>query len=212
MKPDKRADARDERAGVRRTFTGDGAMAVQTPGLPPDPVVVSTGDAARARRLLAAWAHHTTLRSIMSRDVCCVTADLSVESLATLLLERGISGAPVVDREGHAIGVVSKTDLVRARRETGDEAEHELPEAERRRNGLDAGYHLEPLASATVGDIMMPAAFTLDEHSSVLDAARLMVGEGIHRVPVVGPDGTVVGIVSSLDALGWLALSEDSDR
>lgn len=116
----------------------------------------------------------------MTTDVVCVSPDLPVEALAMLLLERGIGGVPVVDGDGVPIGVVSKTDLVRARR------------------GLfDAG--------TTVGDIMMALAFTLPAHESIARASALMAFEGVHRIPVVSDEGKVAGLLSSLDVLRWLA-------
>jgi hypothetical protein len=56
----------------------------------------------------------TSIGEIMSREVVCVTPDLEATTLAELFLERGFSGAPVVDDRGQPIGIVSKTDLLRA--------------------------------------------------------------------------------------------------
>ena len=53
---------------------------------------------------------------------------------------------------------------------------------------------------------MMRVAFCLEETETVAAAAALMATECVHRIPVVSrADGSVVGIVSSLDVLGWLA-------
>ena len=60
-------------------------------------------------------------------------------------------------------------------------------------------------ARATVADIMMPIVFALPENATVAKASALMVFEGVHRIPVVSSGGQVVGILSSLDILGWLA-------
>jgi CBS domain-containing protein len=114
----------------------------------------------------------------MAPGVLCVTEDLAVEALAELLVERGISGVPVVDAEGFPIGVVSKTDLLRSRVEADD--------------------------AATVSELMTCIAFTLPEWSPIGDAVKLMAIEGVHRVPVVDRDGRVTGIVSSMDLVRWL--------
>lgn len=113
---------------------------------------------------------------IMSLNVICVTEDVSVAALAKCFLRRGISGAPVVDAEGKPVGVVSKTDLLR--------------------HGTDDGC---------VRDIMNPMSFTLNEDKSISKASALMAYEGIHRLPVVNEAGEVVGLLSSLDILHWLA-------
>lgn len=153
-------------------------------------------------------ADRTPISDIMTRDVVCVQAELSVESLTQLMLERGISGAPVVDARGRAIGVVSKTDLLRELHERGDtsQCEHEPPRIRRNRPpDLHRGFHVEELVHATAGEIMMPVAFTLSETAPISQAAALMAFEGVHRVPVLARSGEVVGIVSSLDVLRWLA-------
>ncbi|HTJ42474.1 MAG TPA: CBS domain-containing protein [Kofleriaceae bacterium] len=60
----------------------------------------------------------------------------------------------------------------------------------------------------TVGDVMMPFAFTLAASASLARAAALMAYEGIGRVVVVEPDGTVAGVVSAVDVMRWLARAE----
>jgi CBS domain-containing protein len=144
----------------------------------------------------------------MTGNVVCVREDVSIEALTALFLDRGISGAPVVDAAGFPIGVVSKTDIVRERYENGESIDAEsLPVRQRR--GIDYtlgdSFHTEPVARGTVGEIMTPLAFTLYEHSPLSQAAALMAYEGVHRVPVVSTDGRVIGVLSSLDVMRWLA-------
>jgi CBS-domain-containing membrane protein len=153
------------------------------------------------RTPLQSLADYTPLAAIMSADVTCVRPDVSVEDLTALLLERGISGVPVVDATGAPIGVVSKTDLVRDRYETGDV--EELDQVPIR--ALGKGYHESRLARRTVADIMLGTNFTLPETATISQACALMAYERVHRVPVTCAQGKVVGIVSSLDVLRWIA-------
>jgi CBS domain-containing protein len=132
-----------------------------------------------AKRRVPSDAERTPLSSIMTASVISVSPDLPVESLALLLLQQRISGVPVVNDAGRPVGVVSRSDLLR--------------------------LELAPAEGAVVADIMMPVAFTLTESANVSHAAALMAYEDIHRVPVVAADGTVVGIISSLDVVRWLA-------
>ncbi|HZS42132.1 MAG TPA: CBS domain-containing protein [Polyangia bacterium] len=131
----------------------------------------------------AATAGRTPVSSVMSGDVICVTADYSIEAITALLVERNFSGAPVVDAEGRAIGVVSKTDLLRDQLAPGVE---------------------------TVGDVMMPLAFTLPESAPLSQAAALMVKEGVHRLPIVSAEGRVVGLLTAFDVMRWLARESGS--
>jgi CBS domain-containing protein len=58
---------------------------------------------------------------------------------------------------------------------------------------------------STAADVMRPIALVLSEAETVWRAAALMAREGIRRAPVVGSDGRVVGMVSSLHLTRWLA-------
>ncbi len=53
------------------------------------------------------------VRDVMTRDVACVQADASIEAAIAMMLERRISGLPVLDREGSIIGIVTEGDLLR---------------------------------------------------------------------------------------------------
>ena len=139
--------------------------------------VLATGEREGLLRRRRERADCTPVSRIMSLNVQCVTEEVSLPSLATCLLDGGYSGAPVVDADGKPVGVVSKTDLLR--------------------------HGVNP--EGQVRDIMTPMSFTLDEDQSVSKASALMAYEGIHRLPVVDAAGKVVGLLSSLDVLHWLA-------
>ena len=53
-----------------------------------------------------------TAKDIMTRDVVTVSPTLAVKDLAKVLLKNRISGAPVVDKKGKIIGVVSEADIL----------------------------------------------------------------------------------------------------
>jgi CBS domain-containing protein len=113
----------------------------------------------------------------MRIDVVAVASGTPIEVVRDLLLERGISGAPVLNEGRRPIGIVSKTDLLRYRGPRG----------------------------AIVDDVMTPLAVSLGPEASVAKAAALMVSEGIHRILVVSEDGELLGIVTPLDILRMLA-------
>ena len=188
---------------------------VRSVGGEPSELVCDYGDvcvedlvAASSPPVEAAHPSRVPVSAIMTSDVVCVQKDLSVEALTNLFLERDFSGAPVVDESGRPIGLVSKTDLVRERHDDGGLEERE-PLCVRESGGVEyelgPGFHAVPIARATVADIMMPIVFSLPENATVAKASSLMVFEGVHRLPVVSSGGQVVGILSSLDILCWLA-------
>jgi CBS domain-containing protein len=145
---------------------------------------------------------------VMTRNVVCVEQSLSVEALTSLFLERGFSAAPVVDDNGKPVGVVSKTDLLREVQDRADTEEH-VPDRrvgrQEERVELGLGFQITRIARATVGEIMTPIPLTLSEDAPLSEAAALITLGGVHHLPVVRQDGKVVGILSALDVVCWLA-------
>jgi CBS domain-containing protein len=117
--------------------------------------------------------------AIMSTAPLCVRDDVTVAAMTSLLLEHGYSAVPVVDASGRALGIVSKTDLLGHHRTGGR-------------------------PDATAEQVMMPMVFAVEESAPIGDAAALMAGERVHRLPVIDGEGAVVGILSALDLVRWL--------
>jgi CBS domain-containing protein len=51
-------------------------------------------------------------KDIMTREVVTVSPSLPVKMLANLLIKNQISGAPVADKKGQIVGLVSETDVI----------------------------------------------------------------------------------------------------
>jgi CBS domain-containing protein len=137
----------------------------------------------------------TPVSRIMARHVICVQADMPLRALAALLMRRHISGVPVVDEEFRPLGMVSKTDLIRRTAPSeGDGLERSADEA----NDADK-------LTGFVGEAMTPSVTSVGERASVLEAAAIMADRRVHRLPVVGRDGRIVGVVSSIDVLAWIS-------
>lgn len=134
------------------------------------------------------FAARTPVSALMTTKVVCVSADTPLQALAGLLLEKGLSGVPVIDQSERAIGIVSKTDLVRTWYQEGTS-----------KDGA-------PLPRTVAWEIMNPIVNVLHQDASVAKAAALFASEGLHRVPIVDENGKVVGLLSSTDILRWLAL------
>lgn len=148
-----------------------------------------------APQLLAA--DRTRVAEIMTRGAVTVRPDLSLERLVEVFLEHGISRAPVVDDDGHPIGVVSKTDLVIAQHERGDT---EISQA----GAGGPGRHVHELGGVVL-DIMTPIVFTVSETTSIGEAARRMLADNVHAVPVTSAQNQVIGILSATDIMAWVA-------
>jgi predicted transcriptional regulator len=148
------------------------------------------------------------VKELMTPDVMTVADDMTTDALARYLVEREISGAPVVDSQGHLIGVVSMTDIGRSMAEP---SEGEPSRSSGFYRDIAADLTLEDLGqryveerAATVRDVMTPAIHQVPVTASVAEAARLMVDQHIHRL-VVTQGKEPVGILTSLDLLKVLA-------
>jgi CBS domain-containing protein len=130
-------------------------------------------DRARRRRAMR-------VEDVMTREVITVPPGASLKEAARLLVERHISGLPVVDDQDHVLGILSETDVLR--KEAGV-----LPEFDRSK-----------LEAHVVGEAMTAPALTIDAERPVSHAAKLMVENGVNRLPVV-VDGRLVGVVTRAD-------------
>jgi len=141
---------------------------------------------------------------VMTPDVITVDSDTTVQALARLLSERGISGVPVVDRDKRLVGIVSEGDLLH-RAETGTER--------RRSCWLDKIASDEDLAreyvkahGRKVKDVMTANVVAVAETTELADVAMLLETKRIKRVPVVR-DGQLVGIISRANLVRALAVT-----
>ncbi|HZU90596.1 MAG TPA: CBS domain-containing protein, partial [Stellaceae bacterium] len=140
---------------------------------------------------------------VMTTEVVTVGPDMSVQEVAKLMAERGISGVPVVEN-GRLVGIVSEGDLLH-RAETGTERRTER----RRRRWFDA-THLEEARdyikshARTVRDIMTREVISVDETADLGEVATVMETKRVKRVPVLR-DGRLVGIISRANLVRALA-------
>lgn len=139
---------------------------------------------------------------VMTRDVVAVTPDTPVEEVARQMIARGVSAVPVVDAEGHVLGIVSEGDLLR-RPELGTERQPSwwlrllgMPEERAAEYVRTHGRHAR--------DVMTREVVTVEEDTPIEEIADLLESHRIKRVPVVR-DGRLVGIVSRADIVRALA-------
>ena len=115
----------------------------------------------------------TLAKDIMMRDVVTVFATEKFYIAAQILIDHGISGAPVVSSGGTCLGVFSTKDFPkRGEGEPDDRA---------------------------VLEYMSPSPITVPEDQSLRNIVALMSFRNIHRILVVDDMGKVAGIISSMD-------------
>jgi CBS domain-containing protein len=147
-----------------------------------------------------------TAADLMTRDVLMLPQQTSLRAAAHLLSQAQVSGAPVVDREGRCVGVLSATDFVHWA-EQGEGA------ARPRRTETPCYsawqvIDLEAVPTEEVSVYMTADPVTVPPRTSLRELARLMLDAHIHRVVVVDPERHPIGIVSSTDILAAVAYAD----
>jgi CBS domain-containing protein len=137
---------------------------------------------------------------VMTGWVATITPDATVKEAAQMMIERRVSGLPVVNRNERVIGMVSEGDLMR-RAEFGSVA---------RRTSwlqrlLDSGAR-EYLKTkgGKVRDVMSKPVISVRPSTPLHEVAQLLDEERIKRLPVLDR-GRLAGIVSRADLVRQLA-------
>ncbi|NIP59379.1 MAG: CBS domain-containing protein [Gemmatimonadetes bacterium] len=170
-----------------------------------------------------------TVREIMQAEVVTVEPETSMLELSRILTEAGIGGAPVVDRSGALVGVISGTDVLRLASGDAEAAVDLYPfdpvsalDPHASSSGDPTWFYLGPerpgtaaqvapgeilggsLLKHTVGDVMSGERYAVPPDMSVEGLARFLLEKRIHRALV--SDGTgLLGIVTTYDVLRAVA-------
>ena len=125
-----------------------------------------------------------TVGEVMTAKPISIAETASLAEAAGILDEKKISGLPVLDADGLLVGVLSQTDLVRAR----------------------ANQHLVAnWPGLAVGQVMTKPALTIAATASLEEAAKAMEERRVHRLVVTDAAANPIGIISTSDLVrSWL--------
>lgn len=133
-------------------------------------------------------------REIMSKPAITVTGETPLKRVAQLMVEHEIALVPVVDEEGALVGIVSEADLLRANTSPA--------------RGEVVARTTREAAPGTAATAMTLDVVAAGETADVADLFPLMVERHLKGVPVVRPDGVVVGVVARRDLLRLLVRTD----
>ena len=122
--------------------------------------------------------HSIKAKDYMTANLVILSPDTSVMEAIRILLDKGISGAPVVDKMGRLVGLLSEKDCMRV-------ATH-------------AGYYGE--AGGKVSEFMSPDVITVEGDTSVIEIAKMFMEKPFKRYPVMD-DNRLIGSISRRDVL-----------
>ncbi len=145
---------------------------------------------------------------LMSESILVGLEDMLIKELINILSDKDVTGLPVVREDGTVIGVISQADIVR------NEAE-----INRKRYVYPDFYSLDPFMKKVplvrdfdrevlgrgVKEFMTLRVISVTPDTPITAAAKTMVGEQVHRLLVVDPEGRIKGIIATMDLLKALA-------
>lgn len=143
---------------------------------------------------------------VMTKNVVSVKKDCTIEEIATLLLNKNISGVPVVDDGGKIIGIVTNKDLLYKSMQPDVPAALDILGALIYIGGVDRyNSELKKMTATKAEDIMTKDVITAELDDSVQKIATIMIHNNINRVPIV-KGGELVGIVSRSDIIRSMSI------
>ena len=119
-----------------------------------------------------------TVKDYMAGNVVTFTPDTNILDAVRILVERRISGAPVIDKRGNIVGMLSEKDCMEVM--------------------LRAAYFEE--SGGKVADYMSHSVRTVNMEDSLVDVAKMFIKDAFRRYPVVR-DNVLVGQISRGDVL-----------
>jgi CBS domain-containing protein len=126
------------------------------------------------------------VRDLMTTDVVAVAPTTSIRDAARMMFRYRVSGLPVVDPEGHVLGIITEGDFL-------------AMELERADGGATAEF---------VSEVMSHSVLSISPDLEVMDAARFMSEHDVKRVVVI-EDGTMSGIISRFDIVAGFTRPDD---
>jgi predicted transcriptional regulator len=123
-----------------------------------------------------------TVSDVMSRGVHTVSVDATFSEIINAFSESKVSALIVVAPNGEFMGVISKTDIISALKQFGND-----------------------VWGKTADDILYPYPCTIEGSANIKEAARKMLKHKVHRLIVVTPSKVgkfaPVGLISATDIL-----------
>jgi CBS domain-containing protein len=136
------------------------------------------------------------VRDAMTKDVVTVRSFAPFREIVQTMVAHDLGAIPVVDSMGHAVGIVSRTDLI-----AGGEAGRGARARARKllsRRGRQARARR---AATTAARLMATDLVTVRADAGVARAVYLMQRHAVTHLPVVDEHNVVVGILARADLL-----------
>ena len=161
----------------------------------------------RSEPILPATLEAHSAADLMTTNPLSIRADASVREAVSFLIDKGISGAPVIDDAGRPVGVLTQTDILLHDRQRVEYVTPAGATYEEFESGAPlsadwwGNFQVERVDATPVRDLMTPALFSVALDTPAAQVVEQMAELNVHRLFVVDNKGVLVGVISALDVL-----------
>jgi len=124
-------------------------------------------------------------KQIMTTDIVCVKRDTPVYEAMKILVDKGVTGLPVVSDDMRLLGIISEKDLLQLLYETR-------------------------VDKMRVEDLMSKEVASFDEEDDLVDICECLIKRNFRRVPILSK-GKLVGIISRRDVIKYILKVRKAD-
>jgi CBS-domain-containing membrane protein len=151
--------------------------------------------------------------NVMTPNSTSIPRTKTVRKAAEFLNDAGIETAPVTDKTGRLVGVLSSSD-VSVHCGQGPERRPGTANENYARHALNAGIYPQTQQGArlTVQQIMNPEVCCVESDAPIAQVIEQLVERRIRRLFVIDQDGALVGDISIFDMLRILGELLDAKR
>ncbi len=135
------------------------------------------------------------IKEVMVKKIITIRKEQTLIEAAQVLVKNNISGAPVVDKKGKLVGMLSEKDLFRA---LYPDVKDILKDLRLWLGKEKVKHRVEVKRGILVENLMIKKIISIDPDAEILEAGSIMLTTKIHRLPVV-KNKKLVGIVSRPD-------------
>lgn len=141
----------------------------------------------------------TMIEKIMKKDVYSLSPDATVVDAMKFFVEHGISGAPVVDADGRAVGFVSDGDIMRLlSTQSNSYMDPVVMIMQMRADEETYDEKLANLMKMNIRDIGTKGVIGIDLYTTLPQVCRILSKNHLKKVPVLH-EGKIVGVINRSD-------------
>ena len=119
-------------------------------------------------------------RDVMSKQVTTVRGEANIKEVIRLLVEKNITGVPVVSEDGGLLGIVTEKDILRMLLYDRD------------------------VKDKRAADLMSTEIVLFEENEDLMTIFKSLVESDFRRVPILS-NGKLAGIISRADIIKFLS-------